>query len=411
MKIKKLVIHEAESKIVQYIFKRFVKIGSGTELVKDLNEKGYKTKKRQLKNGGHQGDKPFTKGSLYKILNNVTYLGKVEHKGEVYDGVHEAIIDQRLWDQVQSILAKNYRGRSNHTRMKTPALLKGLLFTKDGHAMSPSHNRKNGKLYRYYLTAKAAKLSHEECDLRQIPAGEIEEIAINQIHEILRSPEMIMRTQQATEIDAHEQEIMKALRQLEPVWMQLFPTEQARIIQLLIEKIIVDTDGIDFYIRLNGLTSLATEVDDQIIDPSQEDSEKTYHTHVSITLKRRDGRKCIVVPDDDEFTPVQTPKPLTGIQKILIQAHRWQGWLDEGKYSSSVQIAKKEKVDPRYVQRVLKYAILAPDLVESILHDQVPDGLATRHLTGNIPAKWNEQRKILEDLTMLKGPLGCRIAQ
>ena len=58
-----------------------------------------------------------------------------------------------------------------NTRMNTAALLKGIIFTKDGHAMRPSHSRKDGKLYRYYKTSKATKHGFDACDLKQIPAG------------------------------------------------------------------------------------------------------------------------------------------------------------------------------------------------------------------------------------------------
>jgi site-specific DNA recombinase len=393
---KKLKIHEKEAELVQFIFKRFTQTGSATLLAKELNKKGHTTKKRVLKSGKTQGGQPFNKGSLAKILHNVTYIGKVAHKGSVYDGMHEGIIEERQWDQVQSIFKQNDRGRSNNTKMNTSALLTGLLYTKDGHAMSPTHTRKKGKQYRYYTTAKAIKHGYGECDLRQIPAGEIEEIAINQIHEILKTPEVIMGTVKAADGNINEKEVVTAVNRLEPVWRQLFPTEQARVLSLLLVKVIVDVDGIDFYIRLNGLSSLATEVEDQIVEPAANDDDKTYHVHVPVTLKRRDGRKRVVVPDDEEFLPAQKPKPLTGLQKALIQAYRWQGWLDDGKYRSTAAIAKKEKIDPSYVQRILKYALLAPDLVESILHDQVADGLAARNLSGNIPVVWEEQQLFLK---------------
>ena len=390
---KKLVINKPEAEVVGFIFKRFTQLGSTKFLVRELNKRGNTTKKRILKNGRAQGGLPFNKGSLYKILNNCTYIGKVEHKGIVYPGVHDAIIDQRLWDNVHKILEKNYKGRGNHTRLCTPALLKGILSTKDGYAMTPTHNRKEGRLYRYYVSSKAAKHSYEECSIRQIPAGEIEEIVLNQVQQILRTPEMIMKTQTALGNNVDEKQIINGLRLLDPVWAELFPTEQARIIKLLIEKVIVDVDGLDFYIRLNGLASLAAEVDDNIVSPNQDNNEISFHIHVPVSLKRRDGRKTIVVPQDGEFTPTQVQKPITGLQKLLVQAHRWQGWMDSGKHRSATTIAQKENVDPRYVQRVLRYALLAPDIIEAILYDQIPDGLAARNITNAaIPFDWTEQR-------------------
>ena len=165
--------------------------------------------------------------------------------------------------------------------------------------------------------------------------------------------------------------------------------------ELLVQKVIVDLDGVDFYFRVNKLISLAAEIDDRIVDPELDEDEKIYHVHVSDELKRRDGRKLVVVPDGEEFEIKQVPKPITGLQKIIVQAHRWQGWLDSGRYCSSHEITHKEKLDPRYIQRISKYAVLAPDIIEAILYDQIPDGLAVRNYTNTkIPAVWQEQRVV-----------------
>ena len=94
---------------------------------------------------------------LYKLLNNRVYIGEAVHKGTSYPGEHEAIIDRALWDQVHAILKESPRKRANMTRAQTPALLRGLLFGPDGAAMSPTHTRRSGKLYRYYISQTAMK--------------------------------------------------------------------------------------------------------------------------------------------------------------------------------------------------------------------------------------------------------------
>ena len=85
-------VNEDEAKIVNLIFDQFIETASATAVVKHLKEKGHKTK------GGHQSEhyppKNFSKSALYQILNNKTYIGKIEHKekNEVYDGLHAPII-------------------------------------------------------------------------------------------------------------------------------------------------------------------------------------------------------------------------------------------------------------------------------------------------------------------------------
>ena len=65
------------------------------------------------------------------------------HKGTAYEGEHERIIEQDLWDKVHAILAQNARTRSARTRAQTPALLKGLIFGPTG--APPCRRRTRGR--------------------------------------------------------------------------------------------------------------------------------------------------------------------------------------------------------------------------------------------------------------------------
>ncbi len=91
-------------------------------------------------------DRPGT-----RILWNRVYVGLAVLKGVAYPGEHAAIVSQALWDKVQSILQESPRVRGCRARAATLALLKGILFGPTGRAMSPTHTRKHGKLYRDYV--------------------------------------------------------------------------------------------------------------------------------------------------------------------------------------------------------------------------------------------------------------------
>ena len=58
-----------------------------------------------------------------------------------------------------------------------------------------------------------------------------------------------------TEADARE-----ALLQLDPLWEELFPAEQARIVQLLVKRVDIGIDGLTLRLRVDGLTGLAREI-------------------------------------------------------------------------------------------------------------------------------------------------------
>ena len=253
LKDRKLVVNEAEASTVRMIFERFTKIGSATELVKRLRAENVRGKQGKL----------VDKGYVYKLLNNRIYIGQAVHKGTAYPGEHQAIVSQALWDKVHSILAESPRRRAAQTRAQTPALLKGLIFGPTGRAMTPAHTRRGGRLYRYYVSTDALKRDAEACPVRRIPAAEIESAVIDQVRAILRSPEIIVRTWRAARQSLDgltEADVREALERLDPLWDELFPAEQARIVQLLVERVDIGTEGADIRLRTQGLTSLVADL-------------------------------------------------------------------------------------------------------------------------------------------------------
>lgn len=250
---RKLIVRDDEAANVRWIFERFIEIGSGTVLARELAERGVQTRR------GNRIDKKF----LYRMLNNRTYIGEAVHKGQSYPGEHEAIIDRAVWDKVHAILQESPRKRAARTRADTPALLKGLLFGPDGAAFSPTHTRKKGKLYRYYVSQTVLKHGAGTCPVGRVPAGEIEAAVIEQLRAVFRQPEIVAGTWKAacaqdgeiTEDDARE-----ALTRLDPLWDELFPAEQARIVALLIERVDIGTDGFKLRLRVEGLAGLAREM-------------------------------------------------------------------------------------------------------------------------------------------------------
>jgi hypothetical protein len=129
--------------------------------------------------------------------------------------------------------------------------------------MSPTHTREKGRLYRYYISQSVMKRGTEACPVRQVPAAEIERIVIDQIRSLLQTPEIIVQTWRAArkvDKDLTESHVRAVLLQFEPLWNELFPAEQARIVGLLVERVDLQPDGIDLRLRVEGLTSLYGEL-------------------------------------------------------------------------------------------------------------------------------------------------------
>jgi DNA invertase Pin-like site-specific DNA recombinase len=251
---RKLIIHEEDAERVRAIFRRFVQLKSATLLAREL------VAARATNRYGHVLDK----GVLYKLLNNRVYIGEAVHKGISYPGEHEPIIDRDLWDKVHATLKESPRKRAGRARAQTPAPLKGLLFGPDGAAMSPTHTRRSGKLYRYYISQTAMKRGGSlDCPVRLVPAAEIERIVLDQVRHLIRTPEVIVQTWRAARKlgrEVSEAEVRSALNEFEELWDELFPAEQSRIVELLVERVDVHHDRLDITLKIEGLTSLHNEL-------------------------------------------------------------------------------------------------------------------------------------------------------
>jgi len=197
------------------------------------------------------------------MLNNRVYIGEAVHKGTSYPGEHKSIIDREIWDKVHAILTESPRKRGANTRADTPALLKGLLYGPDGAAFSPTHTRKGGRLYRYYVSQTVLKHGAGSCPIGRIPAGEIEAAVIAQLRAVFRQPEIVAGTWKAARLqdgEITEADARDALTRLDPLWDELFHAEQARIATLLVERIDIGIDGLNVRLRMDGLIALAREM-------------------------------------------------------------------------------------------------------------------------------------------------------
>ena len=250
---RRLVVDEDAAGHVRWIFARFLEIGSGTELAREVAQHGIRTPR------GNRIDKKY----LYRMLNNRAYIGEAVHKGESYPGEHDAIVDRETWERVHAILQESPRKRAMRTRAETPAPLKGLLFGPDGAAFSPTHTRKGDRLYRYYVSQTVLKHGAGSCPVGRVPAGEIEAAVIDQLRAVFRQPEIVAGTWKAARIhadDITEADARAALHQLDPLWDELFPAEQARIVALLVERVDIGEGGLNVRLRIDGLGYLAREM-------------------------------------------------------------------------------------------------------------------------------------------------------
>jgi site-specific DNA recombinase len=260
---RRLVVVEPEAALVRRIFDRFARTGSALTVARELNAAGEVTKRRRCATGP-RGGLPWTKGAIYKVLANRVYLGEAVHKGVAYPGEHTAIIDQRAWDKAHAVIAEPARRRAAATRAQVPALLKGLIFGPNGRAMSPSHTRRRGRIYRYYVTREAIADGYDSCPVTSVAAADIEGAVLDHVQKLLTAPELVARTWATAKREGEdaitERDVTVLLAEFATVWAELFPAEQARIVQLLVERVDVHEDALEVRIRAEGLASLVGEL-------------------------------------------------------------------------------------------------------------------------------------------------------
>ena len=278
----RLVVNKDEAKRVRRLFDLYLKHEGMIPVVEEVAKLGWTNKAWTTTGGKVRGGRLIDKGGLWHILTNVTYAGQVSHNDEVYDGEHEAIIPPELWQAVQAMLARNARsgGYGRDCVRRDDALLRGLLTCKAcGCAMMPTYSVKknaNGatKRYRYYVCRRATKVGRKQCPSPTIPAHEIERFVVNEIAAIGRDTALREKVlNEATEQLAQGAEMTdskakldlasaaQALREFDPLWQALSPTEQRRLMQLIVDQVVYDAASarVSITFRPTGIATLAAQ--------------------------------------------------------------------------------------------------------------------------------------------------------
>lgn len=188
----KLVVNAEEAVQVRRLFAMYQEKGSLLPVVEETVRLDWHSKTWTTRAGQERGGQPFDKCTLYGLLTNPIYAGKIKHKAEVYDGEHQAIVSPEQFAKVQAMLQRNGRTGGVEVRNRYGALLKGLLYCKAcGRAMVHTFTGKGPRRYRYYACTHAMKCGWETCPSKSLPAGEIERVVVDEIRCIGRDPDLL----------------------------------------------------------------------------------------------------------------------------------------------------------------------------------------------------------------------------
>ncbi|MGC2529888.1 MAG: recombinase family protein, partial [Candidatus Acidiferrum sp.] len=166
---RRLYVNPVEAEQVRDIFQQYLRLRTVPSLMNHLIRIGIRTKVRLSPGGTKTGGQPYSRGGLYRLLNNRLYIGEIEHKKSIFSGEHEGIVDREVWNQVQELLERNRQGPTKGARAKSGSMLTGLLFSEDGIRYIPTNAQKGGRRYHYY-TSQAVIKGNKDISAGRLPA-------------------------------------------------------------------------------------------------------------------------------------------------------------------------------------------------------------------------------------------------
>ena len=352
-KERKIVVLEEEAERVRTIFRRYLELGSLNRLMANLRARGIVTKLRVLKTGRTVGGIPFTRGPLAHFLRNRFYIGEVVFKGEVLPGEQPAILDRELFDAVQ---AKLNEQRNDHSaaRDKSKSLLIGRIYDDRGNRMSPSHVRKGGIKYRYYLSSPLLHGRPERAgSVRRVPAAEVEALVGSAVRVHLED------STQSADRDLIREHVVRV---------------EIKADQLVVELKAAASSG---------------------YPPNLVDNERPV---VRIPWKKTPmkRRREIIVPASSsphDRRPIRAETRATLIAAIA-RGRRWLAEIVAGTVTTGEQIAARDKCSLRQVNMTISLAFLAPKLVQAAVEGRLPCGIGVTRLR-DAPAEWSRQYAML----------------
>jgi DNA invertase Pin-like site-specific DNA recombinase len=385
---RRLVVNIEEAETVRHIFERYRTFGDVAKVRRSLDADGLASKPRYDRKGRCWAGTAFSNGALFTILGNRIYRGEIAHKGHVYPGQHEAIISQDLWNAVQTIRDRNRRRNTATPRAQGKNPLLGQLVDEAGRAYQAVFTTKAGKRYRYYVSRKPedAKEDAEQLTVR-LPADELEQHVAERIRAFLLSPQALSDAliEAGDDLPARRRLIREAKMHAETA----NETRDFLVnMRAVIQRVVLKTRTVETEINRRVLRVLLLG--------DAEGSAESEEPNVPIVLATparlyRTGHDLRMVIAEEGITP--SGKRDLKLLRLIARGQRWYEQLTTGEVPSLSAIARAEGLSDGYAGRIFAGALLAPDIIESVLAGQQPITFTADSLRTPPPLAWTEQRR------------------
>jgi site-specific DNA recombinase len=373
VKDRALIVNEDEARSVRSIFDRYLKLGSVRALEAGLRSEGVVSKRRTSRAGRITGGLPFSRGALYVMLRNRTYIGQVSHGGKVFPGQQAAILNHDNFERAQCLLNANGVKKRGGPRDDSSPLLAGVIWDGEGRPMTPTHTKKGTKRYRYYKTRDPAG---DLKDIVRVSAGELESLVLARLRAFLLDASSIHDALLGLSLDAGT--LQQSLDRARAI---------ANRLEITSDSIAADTNGAIVRVDVR-VDTISVRVDlGELFLPGHPGAVVDLSVPSKIVRRTREVR--LVIPSGQERQGRQDP----GLIKLLVRAREVRNAFENSGQASLAELAKGLGYQPDYCGVLLKLGYLAPKVVQMILEGTHPASMTRQYLARMraLPIIWSDQ--------------------
>jgi site-specific DNA recombinase len=368
---RKLVPVPEEAERVRAIMRRYIASSSATQLIAELEAEGIRTKVQHRTSGPHRGGIPFRRGSLFHLLSNPIYRGMIVHKGKVYDGEHEAIVDEELWDAVQARLQQKAPPRKRKSNVPQETMLRGLLTDPEGRPMVPTYTKKGTRRYAYYETRKDLAAKPGTAPPTRIAQSSIERHIVSHMTSLVEDEHALRRLsglQDAGQLTALFDAARLRLLEL------AHPSTRDDMVRSLIASVAIGPGGMRVSINLGALGLDGEALLDLPLPERRPFREAKLRIDQSAMTDRIDCKLVSLITEAMEVRELVLGSPELSLN----------------------QLGKREGRCRTQLGKLFRLSWLSPRIIEAIIDGHQPARLDRRTLLeADLPSCWRAQERML----------------
>lgn len=384
---RKLVVNNVEAEQVRHVMQLYLEVSSVPELVDLLATNGHRTKVQQGREGATRGGCNFKRGNLYHLLSNRVYRGLTVHKGDAFDGEHEAVVSDELWNNVQAQLAKQGQGGSSRKVSPRTGVLAGLLYNAEGTPMVLTHTQKGNRRFHYYANRYEAL---GDSTASRVNAVDIEDIVVAQLAQVLASGHQVQNMLQPGTYNADQlHNVIARSAKLAGELANANYLRKQEIIRDVVSRIELQDARLLIKIDNRGVLNIVNA--DRAVQPSTED---LILERPTMQLRRGKALRLVIpVTSQVDSGRSMRDEKLIG---LLVEAREIMEQITTNREKSIMTLAAELGRCRVRMMKVAKLACLDPEIVAAIIDGRQPLELTPgKLLAAKLPLAWPEQGRAL----------------